>query len=176
MRPYRFHPLFVFSEIMMQKKKSYTVDELQKKMEYYCVYQDRCHQEVERKMNEYQLIPEAKEKILLYLMAHNFLNEERFSRSFARGKFRIKNWGKQRIVRELRVKNISNYNIKSALKEINEEEYLQTIYRITENRNNSITEKNTLKRKKKLQNFLLRKGFEYDLIFKTVNEVMGVSF
>jgi regulatory protein len=161
---------------MMQNKKSFTVDELQKKMEYYCVYQDRCHQEVERKMNEYQLIPEAKEKILLYLMAHNFLNEERFSRSFARGKFRIKNWGKQRIVRELRVKNISNYNIKSALKEINEEEYLQTIYRITENRNNSITEKNTLKRKKKLQNFLLRKGFEYDLIFKTVNEVMGVSF
>ncbi len=161
---------------MMQNKKSFTVDELQKKMEYYCVYQDRCHQEVERKMNEYQLIPEAKEKILLYLMAHNFLNEERFSRSFARGKFRIKNWGKQRIVRELRVKNISNYNIKSALKEINEEEYLQTIYRITENRNNSITEKNTLKRKKKLQNFLLRKGFEYDLIFKTVNEVMGLSF
>jgi len=161
---------------MMQNKKSFTVDELQKKMEYYCVYQDRCHQEVERKMNEYQLIPEAKEKILLYLMAHNFLNEERFSKSFARGKFRIKNWGKQRIVRELRVKNISNYNIKSALKEINEEEYLQTIYRITENRNNSITEKNTLKRKKKLQNFLLRKGFEYDLIFKTVNEVMGVSF
>ena len=161
---------------MMQNKKSFTVDELQKKMEYYCVYQDRCHQEVERKMNEYQLIPEAKEKILLYLMAHNFLNEERFSRSFARGKFRIKNWGKQRIVRELRVKNISNYNIKSALKEINEEEYLQTIYRITENRNNSITEKNTLKRKKKLQNFLLRKGFEYDLIFKTVNEVMRVSF
>lgn len=161
---------------MMQNKKSFTVDELQKKMEYYCVYQDRCHQEVERKMNEYQLIPEAKEKILLYLMAHNFLNEERFSKSFARGKFRIKNWGKQRIVRELRVKNISNYNIKSALKEINEEEYLQTIYRITENRNNSITEKNTLKRKKKLQNFLLRKGFEYDLIFKTVNEVMGLSF
>ena len=106
---------------MMQQKKSFTVDELQKKMEYYCVYQDRCHQEVELKMTEYQLIPEAKEKILLHLMQHNFLNEERFSRSFARGKFRIKNWGKQRIVRELKNKNISNYNIKSALKEINED-------------------------------------------------------
>jgi regulatory protein len=158
---------------MMQQKKSFTVDELQKKMEYYCVYQDRCHQEVERKMTEYQLIPEAKEKILLHLMHHNFLNEERFSRSFARGKFRIKNWGKQRIVRELKNKNISNYNIKSALKEINEDEYLQTIYRITENRNNSITEKNIYKRKKKLQDFLLRKGYEYDLIFKTVNAVIG---
>ena len=158
---------------MMQQKKSFTVDELQKKMEYYCVYQDRCHQEVERKMTEYQLIPEAKEKILLHLMQHNLKNEERFSRSFARGKFRIKNWGKQRIVRELKNKNISNYNIKSALKEINEDEYLQTIYRITENRNNSITEKNIYKRKKKLQDFLLRKGYEYDLIFKTVNAVIG---
>ena len=93
----------------MQKKKSYTVDELQKKMEYFCVYQDRCHQEVERKMNEHQLIPEAQEKILLYLMQHNFLNEERFSKSFARGKFRIKNWGKQRITRALKSKNISAF-------------------------------------------------------------------
>ena len=158
---------------MMINKKSYTIDELQKKMEYYCVYQDRCHQEVERKMNEHQLIPEAKEKILLHLMQHDFLNEERFSKSFARGKFRIKNWGKQRITRVLKSKNISTYNIKSALKEIEEKEYLQTIYRITENRNNSIKEKNIFKRKKKLQDFLLRKGFEYDLIFKTVNEVLG---
>jgi len=107
------------------------------------------------------------------LMQHNFLNEERFSKSFARGKFRIKNWGKQRITRALKSKNISAYNIKTALKEIEEEEYLQTIYRITDSRNNSITEKNIYKRKKKLQDFLIRKGYEYDLIFKTVNEVLG---
>ena len=158
---------------MMQNKKSFTVDELQKKMEYYCVYQDRCHQEVERKMNEHQLIPEAKEKILLHLMQHDFLNEERFSKSFARGKFRIKNWGKQRIIRELKTKNISNYNINSALKEIDDEDYLETIYRITKNRNHTITENNIYKRKKKLQDFLLRKGYEYDLIFKIVNAVIG---
>ena len=158
---------------MIQNKKSFTVDEFQKKMEHYCVYQDRCHKEVERKMGEYQLIPEAKEKILLHLMQHNFLNEERFSKSFARGKFRIKNWGKQRIVRELNFRNISSYNIKTALKEINEEDYLQTIYRITENKNNNIFEKNIHKRKKKLTDFLLRKGFEYDLIFKTVKDIIN---
>ena len=65
---------------MFQNKKSFTVDELQSKMEQYCVYQDRCHQEIERKMKEYQMIPEAKEKILLHLMRHDFLNEERFSK------------------------------------------------------------------------------------------------
>jgi|TARA_B110000211_G_scaffold212372_1_gene251985 regulatory protein len=158
---------------MIQNKKSFTVDEFQKKLEHYCVYQDRCHQEVERKMGEYQLIPEAQEKILLHLMQHNFLNEERFSKSFARGKFRIKNWGKQRIVRELNFRNISSYNIKTALKEINKEDYLQTIYRITENKNNNIFEKNIHKRKKKLTDFLLRKGFEYDLIFKTVKDIIN---
>ena len=120
-----------------------------------------------------RLIPEAKEKILLHLMQHDFLNEERFSKSFARGKFRIKNWGKQRIIRELKTKNISNYNINSALKEIDDEDYLETIYRITKNRNHTITEKNIYKRKKKLQDFLMRKGYEYDLIFKTVNAVIG---
>lgn len=157
----------------MQQRKVFTVDEIQKKLEYYCVYQDRCHQEVEKKMKEYQLIPEAREVILLHLMQHNFLNEERFSKSFARGKFRIKSWGKQRIVRELKFKDISAYNIKTALKEIDEKEYLKTIYSITENRNAVISEYNIYKRKQKLIGFLMRKGFENELVYKVVNEVVS---
>ena len=155
----------------MQKKKSYTVDELQKKMEYYCVYQDRCHQEVERKMNEHQLIPEAKEKILLHLMQHDFLNEERFSKSFARGKFRIKNWGKQRIIRELKIKNISSYNIKTALKEIDEELYVKTIEKIAISKNNTIKESNLFKKKKKIYDYLYRKGYESSLILETISKL-----
>ncbi|MBT3524290.1 MAG: RecX family transcriptional regulator [Flavobacteriaceae bacterium] len=158
-------------EIMIQNKKSFTVDELQKKMEYYCVYQDRCHQEVERKMTEYQLIPEAKEKILLHLMQHNFLNEERFSKSFARGKFRIKNWGKQRIVRELKIKNISSYNIKTALKEIDDELYIKTIEKIAASKNNTIKESNLFKKKKKIYDYLYRKGYESSLIQETISKL-----
>jgi len=154
-------------------RASFTVDEIKRKLEQYCVYQDRCHKEVEQKMREYHLIPEAKEMILLSLMQDNFLNEERFAKSFARGKFRIKHWGKQRIVRELKFKDISAYNIKTALKEIDEEEYLATLYRITENRNEVINESNPYKRKKKLIDFLLRKGYETELIYKTVNEVIS---
>ncbi len=157
----------------MFQKKSFTVEQIKHKIENYCVYQDRCHKEVEKKMKEYNLIPEAKEMILLSLMQDNFLNEERFAKSFARGKFRIKNWGKQRIVRELKFRDISAYNIKTALKEIEEEEYVKTIYSITENRNNVISEPNIYKRKKKLVDFLMRKGFENELIFKTVNEVVN---
>ena len=155
---------------MIEKKKSFTVHEIKHKIEQYCVYQDRCHKEVEQKMREYNLIPEAREMILLSLMQDNFLNEERFAKSFARGKFRIKNWGKQRIVRELKFKDISAYNIKTALKEIDETEYIATIYRITANRNAVISESNIYKRKQKLIEFLLRKGFENELVYKVVNE------
>jgi regulatory protein len=161
-------------EIMFEKKKkSYTVDEIKRKIENYCVYQDRCHKEVEQKMFDYQLIPEAREMILLSLMKDNFLNEERFSKSFARGKFRIKSWGKPRIVRELKFKDISAYNIKTALKEIDETDYIATIYRITEKRNAVISEPNIYKRKQKLIGFLMRKGFENELIYKVVNEVIS---
>lgn len=158
-----------------KKKKSFTVDEIKRKLEQYCVYQDRCHKEVELKMRDYELIPEAKEMILLSLMQDNFLNEERFAKSFARGKFRIKNWGKQRIIRELKFKDISAYNIKTALKEIDEQAYLNTVYAITEKRSNSISETNNYKKKKKLIDFLMRKGFENELIFKTVNDVLEES-
>ena len=156
---------------MFQNKKSFTVNELQSKMEHYCVYQDRCHQEIERKMNEYQMIPEAKEKILLHLMRHDFLNEERFSKSFARGKFRIKNWGKQRIIRELKIKNISSYNIKTALKEIDEELYVKTIEKIAISKNNTIKESNLFKKNKKIYDYLYRKGFESSLIIETISKL-----
>ena len=155
----------------MNAKKTCTVTQIQQKLEQYCVYQDRCHKEVEQKMREYNLIPEARELILLSLLKDNFLNEERFAKSFARGKFRIKNWGKQRIVRELKFREISAYNIKTALKEIEEKEYLDTIYTITKNRNNIIKEPDFFKRKKKLIDFLMRKGFESSLIYETVNEI-----
>lgn len=154
-------------------KKVSTLNEIQRKLERYCIYQDRCHKEVEQKLNEFSLIPEAREMILLSLMENNFLNEERFAKSFARGKFNIKKWGKQRIIRELKFRDISAYNIKTALKEINENDYLETVYRITEKRNEIIKESNIYKRKRKLIDFLLRKGYETELIYKTVNEIVG---
>ena len=157
----------------MNEKKYFSIEEIKRKLEGYCVYQDRCHKEVEEKIKSFDLIPEAREMILLNLMKDNFLNEERFAKSFARGKFRIKHWGKNRIVNELKMRDISAYNIKTALKEIDEKEYLKTIYTITEKRNTIISETNHYKRKKKLIDFLLRKGFETDLIFKVVDEVLS---
>ncbi|SEE19044.1 regulatory protein [Tenacibaculum sp. MAR_2010_89] len=153
-------------------KKVFTVDEIKRKIEFYCVYQDRCHKDVEKKLRDYNLIPEAREYVLLHLLEHNFLNEERFSKSFARGKFRIKKWGKQRIVRELKQREISSYNIKTALKEIDEQDYIATLYSLIEKKNNFLSETNLFKKKKKIIDHLLYKGFETNLIFEAVNEVV----
>lgn len=156
----------------MIEKKYFSIEEIKRKLERYCVYQDRCHKEIEAKLKEFTLIEEAKNQIILHLLEHDFLNEERFSKSFARGKFTIKKWGRQRIVRELKLREISAYNIKSALKEIDEEDYLQTIQTIAEKRNQIIKEVDYYRRKKKLTDFLIRKGYEYDLIYKTVNSIV----
>ena len=156
----------------MIEKKYFSIEEIKRKLERYCVYQDRCHKEIETKLQEFVLIEEAKNQIILHLLEHNFLNEERFSKSFARGKFKIKHWGKQRIVRELKFRDISEYNIKTALKEIDEQEYLSTIYTIADKRNTFINEPDFYKRKKKLTDFLIRKGYEFELIFETVKNVL----
>ena len=155
----------------MQQKGYHSFEEIKKALEYYCSYQDRCHKEVETKLKQYNLIPEAKEEIILSLINENFLNEERFANSFARGKFRIKKWGKQRITRELKFKGASSYNINNALKEIDANEYIETLNEIATKRFEIINETNPYKKKKKLTDYLFRKGFESNLIYETINKL-----
>jgi regulatory protein len=153
----------------MKNEKSYTVAEATKLMENFCAYQERCHKEVAQKLFDLHMIPEAREKITLHLLQHNFLNEERFSKAFARGKFSIKNWGRIRIVNELKFRNISSYNIKTALKEIDEEAYLKTLQKVAEKKAAVIKEPNAFKKRSKLLTYLSSKGYESELIYEVVN-------
>ncbi len=151
--------------------KAITVTEALKKMEHYCAYQERCHKDVEDKLKTMKLIPEAREKIILHLLQHNFLNEERFAKSFSRGKFRIKKWGKQRIVRELKYRNISQYNIKTALKEISEKDYYDTFHQLAEKKYASLKETDKYKKRKKLTDYLRYRGWETHLVFEKIKEL-----
>lgn len=155
------------------QKKGFTIAEIQQKMEHYCVYQDRCHKEVEQKLKDYYLIPEAKEQILLHLMQHDFLNESRFAKSFARGKFNQKGWGRIRITNELKLRDISSYNIKVALAEIDDADYIEKIYSLAQRRFDTYSDGDLRQHKKKLTDFLLRKGFEYALVNDAVNDVIS---
>ncbi|WP_371824270.1 regulatory protein RecX [Lutibacter sp. A64] len=152
----------------MNKKKSYTVDEATKVLENYCAYQERCHKEVEQKLYDLNMISEAKDHIILHLLQHNYLNEERYAKSFVRGKFSIKKWGRIKIINQLKFKGISDYNIKSGLKEIDENLYLTTLQSIAEKKLPLIKETNSYKKSSKLASFLISKGFESELVFKTV--------
>ena len=149
-----------------------SVTEATKKMEHYCAYQERCHQEVVEKLKGMNMIPEAIDKIVGHLIQENYLNEERFAKSYARGKFNIKKWGRNRIVRELQLRQISAFNIKSALKEINDGDYLDTLEELAQKRLDQIKETNIQKRKKKLADYLLYRGWESHLVFDKVNELV----
>ncbi|CAA0158969.1 Regulatory protein RecX [Tenacibaculum maritimum] len=153
-------------------KQVFSVNEIKRKIESFCAYQDRCHKEVEKKIAEYNLIPEARASILIDLIQDGFLNEERFAKSFARGKFRIKKWGKQRITRELKLRDVSSYNIRIALKEIDENDYIATLYELIAKRNNSISETNLYKRKKKIMDYMVYRGYEYELLFMAINDFL----
>lgn len=157
---------------MNQKTKGYTIQEATKKIESYCAYQDRCHKEVVSKLKEMGMIPLAIDTIIAQLIEDRFLNEERFAKSFARGKFKIKKWGKNRIVRELKFRNISKYNITTALKEIEPEVYLTTLDNLAKKRLDQITETNTQKRRKKLADYLLYRGWESHLVYEKLKELI----
>ena len=100
----------------METYKTYTIDEAKARMQRYCTYQERCHKEVHKKLKELRMIPEAIDQIVHHLLQHNYLNETRFAQAFARGKFKNKYWGKNRIIQELKMREISAFNIKIALK------------------------------------------------------------
>ncbi|GAB1308756.1 regulatory protein RecX [Urechidicola sp. KH5] len=157
----------------MNNKKTYTVEEAKRNIERYCVYQDRCHKEVEKKLREYHMITEAIDHIIVHLIEHNFLNEERFAKSFARGKFRIKKWGKQRIIRELKFRDISTYNIKSALQEISDKEYLQTFDELSLKKYETLKGKSKIQAKKKLADYLLYRGWESAMVYEKLKDLIG---
>jgi regulatory protein len=152
--------------------KTYTVDEAQKKLEHYCAYQERCHKEVTQKLYDMRMIPEARDKIIVHLLQHNFLNEERFAQAYVRGKFRIKKWGKQRIQLELKRRDISKTIITIALKEISDVDYYDTFHMLAEKKVDTIRETDKQKKRKKLADYLFYRGWESHLVYDKIRELI----
>ena len=138
------------------------------KLKKYCAYQDRCHQEIRTKLINLGIYGDDLEEIIAELIAENFLNEERFARSFARGKFRMRHWGKVRIKNELKFRKISEYCIRKAMNEIEEDAYFKTLEEVIQKKARQIRESDPFKAKNKIAKYAIGRGFETELVWKMV--------
>ena len=151
--------------------KIYDLNIAREKIQAYCAYQERCHKEVTMKLKSWGLIQEAIDVLITELIQFNFLNEERYARSFARGKFRIKKWGKMKIRMALKKRDVYFKCIDLAMLEIDDKAYLNTLKHLLQKKNETLKETNSYKRKIKLTRYLVTKGYEYDLIRDALEEL-----
>ncbi len=131
---------------------------------HYCAYQERSQQEVRDKLYEWGLWETAVENIISLLISDNFLNEERFAKAYAQGKFKQKGWGKIKIKQGLKLKKVPDVLIKKALFTITDNDYLVTLKNTLIKKEQTLTEKDAYKRRYKLQQYALSRGYEADLI------------
>lgn len=153
----------------MFPSKRLTKEEALRKIKSYCSYQERSHKEVKEKLYSYGLYKVDVEEILSNLIEDNYLNEERFAKQFAGGKFRMKQWGRKKIIYELQQKQVHKLNIKLGLKEIDEEQYLAVIQKLAEKKWKELSGVHYLARQAKTMAYLLQKGYEQQLITNVIN-------
>ena len=154
--------------------QTFTPEQSLPKIRQYCAYQERCHSEVRDKLYSFGLHKNEVDEIISTLITENYLNEERFAVHFAGGKFRMKQWGKIKIRQALKNKQVSEYCSRKALKEIDNTEYRQAFFKLAEQKLKTLkTEKNIFIKKRKLQDFLLQKGYEREMITDAVKNMIA---
>ena len=151
--------------------KKLSKEEAFKKIKHYCGYQERSHNEVKEKLYGFGLYKAEVEEIISDMIENNYLNEERFAIHFAGGKFRIKQWGRKKILYQLQQKGVNKSNIKIALKEIDEEQYLATLEKLAFRKWTELTGEQYLLRQSKTNAYLLHKGYEQSLISSVIQQL-----
>ena len=144
---------------------------VKKKIEHYCAYQERCHLEVTNKLNKLGVFGDELDEYVCYLIDENFLSETRFCEAYVRGKFNNNNWGKVKLSRELKLRNISDWNINNALNQIKSEDYNKKLRKLCE-KLVEISDKPEFELRNKVVKNLSYKGWEIDLIIKTLNQLI----
>jgi len=148
-----------------------TKEQALQKLRQYCTYQERSHHEVQQKLWDLGVRRAEHDEIISTLIEEDYLNEERFAKAFAGGKFRMKEWGRKKIYYALKEKRVSEYSIKKAMKEIDDEDYKRILAELAEKKYDSLKDEQYLIRKKKTMDYLLQKGYEPDLVTRAINEL-----
>ncbi len=154
------------------QKKYLTKEQAIQKLKQYCSYQERSHSDVVQKLWDLGVYKSGHDEIVAALIEADYLNEERFAKQFAGGKFRMKDWGKKKIYYALKEKKISDYVIKKAMKEIEDEDYQKTVAELAEKKYELLKGEQYLVRKKKTMDYLLQKGYEPALITAMLNRII----
>jgi len=149
-------------------KKKLTPTQALVKAQASCAYQERCQQEMRDKLYDWGLYSTDVENIITQLIVEGFLNEERFAKTFAGGKFRIKKWGKIKIKIELKKRKISDYCIKQAMQEIPDKDYLRTLQQLIEKKSKELKGGKPQVRNYKIAQYVASKGFEQDIIWSVL--------
>lgn len=155
----------------MAKKEEFGIDKAKAKLEKYCAYQERCHQEVRMKLISYKIYGDDLEEIITALIQDNFLNEERFAKAYARGKYKIKKWGRHKIEQALKQKQISAYCIRKGMAEIEDDVYIDNLKYWIKRKNSDYESLLPFPRYQKIRSFLFNKGYEMQLIQKYLEDV-----
>ncbi|GAA4378235.1 regulatory protein RecX [Hymenobacter koreensis] len=158
-----------------RKRKTYTPGEALQKIASFCAYQERSHKEVEDKLRSYGLDEEEAGEITIRLVREKLLDDERFARSFVRGKYRLKKWGRRRIRQELKMRGVSEFCIKAGMSEIDGDEYYRNLVELLEKKNALEKESNPHKRRQKLTLYVTAKGYEGEFIQDALREVLGTK-
>ena len=158
----------------MLKRTSLSLEQALQKGRHYCGYQERCHQEVKGKLYSFGLRPQDVDAALATLVEEDYLNEVRFAVQFAGGHFRLKQWGKVKIRYELKQRQISDYCIKKALAAIEEDDYLKTLGKLATGKWETLKGETAFARRGKLQEYLVRKGYEQDRIAEVIRTLPGI--
>jgi regulatory protein len=161
----------------MVYRKQLSKEQALQKAKHYCGYQERSHQEVKEKLYSFGLYKQQVEELISQLIEENYLNEERYAISFAGGKFRMKQWGRVKIKYELKQKRVSEYCIKKAMKEIDEEDYAKVLQKLAEKKWTSVKGQgvNQYVKLSKTTDYLLQKGFEPELIKHAIAKIKSAS-
>jgi regulatory protein len=160
----------MFEEKAEYKKKKLSQKEAFIKIQSYCTYQERSHKEVKNKLYEYGLYSSEVEELISALIVDGFLNEERFARAFAGGKFRIKKWGKVKIKQELEMHGLTKRNIATGLKEIDSADYSKTLKALIKKKATQTHEQNLFKKRSLIARYVIGKGYESELVWEMVKE------
>jgi regulatory protein len=153
-----------------KQARNITSSEARKKIYHYCAYQERCHSEVKNKLYSLGVSSDEVDEIMTHLIAEGYLSEERFAIAFAGGKFRLKGWGKIKIIQALESKGLTQNCINAGLKEINDDDYLNAIESLLMKKTSQLSEPNLFIKRDRLANYLIQKGFEPELVWPIVKE------